>query len=101
MFEVKVSNAACGHLRFALRTIALTDPAAAKECIKQIVLSLKALEQGNLNAFYFFNVHGIKENKYHQMLIDKRFLAIFYLDGQSVYVDYILDLHTEYEWLAE
>lgn len=99
MYQVKVSNEACGHLRFLLRSIALKDKDSAQNFAEQIVCSLKGLEQGNPNEFYYFNVQGIKENKYHRMLIEDRFLAIFYLDSKIVYVDYVLDLQTEYEWL--
>lgn len=99
MYYVKISNTACGHLRFLLRSIALTDAAAAQDYTEQINRNFQGLSQGNPNEFYYFNARGIKENKYHRMLIADRFLAIFYLDGNMVYVDYVIDLQTECEWL--
>ena len=99
MYEGKVSNTDRSHLRCLMRSIALKDKETARNCAQQICLNLRALGQGNPNEFYYLNAQGIQENKYHQMLIADRFLAIFYLDGQTVYVDYVLDLQTEYEWL--
>lgn len=101
MYDVKISNTACGHLRSLLRSIALEDKVVAQNCVQQICLNLRALSQGNPNEFYYFNAQGIKGNKYHRMLIADRFLTIFYLDGKMVYVDYMLDLQTECEWLKD
>lgn len=41
----------------------------------------------------------IPYHKYRFLLFEKRYMIIFQLDGQIVYVDYVLDCRQDYRWL--
>ena len=39
-------------------------------------------------------------NKYHKKIISKRYLIIYQIKNNIVYVDYIVDCRTDYKWLT-
>jgi plasmid stabilization system protein ParE len=38
-------------------------------------------------------------NKYRKLLVDKRYLLIYQIKDDTVYIDYILDCRQDYGWL--
>ena len=40
-------------------------------------------------------------NKYRKKLVAKRYLLIYQIKGNNVFVDYILDCRQEYKWLLK
>lgn len=41
----------------------------------------------------------IKFGKYRKMLVDKRYLFIYQVKENTVYIDYIVDCRENYQWL--
>lgn len=41
----------------------------------------------------------IMPNKYHKMFVEKRYLVLYQIQDDVVYVDYILDCRKNYSWL--
>ena len=42
----------------------------------------------------------IKSGKYRKMLVEKRYLVIYQVKENTVYVDYIVDCRENYQWLV-
>ena len=38
-------------------------------------------------------------NKYHKMVISKRYLLIYQIKDEAVFIEYILDCRQDYRWL--
>ena len=49
--------------------------------------------------FLFFESTFIPDGRYRKMLSAKRYLLLYEIDGNDVYVDYIVDFRQDYEWL--
>lgn len=49
----------------------------------------------------FFRESGFPENTYHSYLIEKRYLLIFKIEENTVYIEYILDCRQDYPWLLQ
>lgn len=51
--------------------------------------------------FPFFNEPYITPNKYRKMFIKKWYIVLYQIKDDTVYVDYIIDCHQNYDWLMK
>ena len=82
------------HLKFLAQ---VSKPAAAAEK-KEIMTELRSLSQMP-DRYPLFEGSFVPSNKYHRLFIKKRYLALYQVQGDTVYVDYILDCRQDYDWL--
>ena len=75
-----------------------TGQDAAKAKKKEIMTAMRSLCQIP-QRFPFFEELYITPNKYHKMFIEKRYLVLYQIQDDTVYVDYILDCRKDYSWL--
>lgn len=47
----------------------------------------------------WFNKEYLPQYQYRSMLFDKRYLIIFQIQGNTVYIDYVIDCRQDYSWL--
>lgn len=83
-----------GHIRF----MAQESPSAAlkaKRAVMDGVRSLKEMPE----RFPFLAAEFIPPNKYHRMFVEKWYLVLYQIKGQTAYVDYIVDCRQDYGWL--
>ena len=97
-YKVIVSEKAQRMLGNHIRFLANVDRHAAVELKKKIMTALRSLEEFP-ERYPFFQVEYIPSNKYHKMVTDKRYMALYQIKDDTVYVDYILDCREDYEWL--
>lgn len=45
--------------------------------------------------------HHIPRGKYHKMTVEKRYLVLFQIREDVVYVDFIIDGRQDYQWLIK
>ena len=97
-YSVVVSTAAKQMLGTHIRFIAQVSKESALTQKRQIMAALRSLE--NMPDRYpFFDAPFIRSYKYHKMFIGKYYLALYQIQDNSVYVDYILDCRKDYKWL--
>lgn len=82
------------HIRFMAQ---INKPAAAK--IKEEIMNAMRSLQKMPYRFPFFNEPYIPVNKYHKMYVPQRYLILYQIQDNTVYVDYILDCREDYSWL--
>lgn len=97
-YQVIVSDKAMRMLGNHIRFLADADRNAAAETKKKIMAALRSLTELP-ERYPFFHAEYIPSNKYHKMVIHRRYLALYQIKDTSVYVDYILDCRQDYEWL--
>ena len=83
-----------GHVRF----LAQKSLPAARKMKNDLIDAIKSLYQMP-ERFPFLAADFIPPNKYNKMLVGKRYLILYQIKGQMVYVDYIVDCRQDYEWL--
>lgn len=97
-YTVIVSERATSMLVNHVKFLARVAPEAAKKLHKEIITEAKALEFMP-EGYPWLNYAEIPANKYRKKLVAKRYLLIYQIKDDKVYVDYILDCRQEYKWL--
>jgi len=95
---VIVSERASGMLVAHVRFLANVSEEAAQNLIRDFGSAATSLEEiPNRNPWFTSAV--LPMNKYHKLLFGSRYLLIYQIKSDNVYVDYILDCRQEYSWL--
>ena len=81
-----------GHIRFWRKS-----PSGARKTKSELVSAIRCLYQ--MPERFLLNAELIPPNKYHKMLVQKRYLILYQIKDQTVYVDYIMDCRQDYGWL--
>lgn len=97
-YRVIISDKAKQMLGYHIRFLAQVNRKAAIDKKKQIVHTLRSLSQMP-ERFPFFDAEYIPPNRYHRMFVEKRYLVLYQIRDNTVYVDYILDCRQDYPWL--
>lgn len=84
-----------GHVRF----LAQKSPAAARRVKNDLMDAIRSLQQMP-ECSPFLDVEFIPVNKYHKMIVQKRYLILYQIKDQTVYVDYIVDCRQDYGWFV-
>ncbi|MDD3852204.1 MAG: type II toxin-antitoxin system RelE/ParE family toxin [Syntrophomonadaceae bacterium] len=85
-----------GHVRF----LAQKSPAAARRTKNELMNAIRSLS-AMPERFPYLNAEFIPLNKYHKMFAEKRYLILYLIKDQTVYVDYIVDCRQDYGWLLQ
>lgn len=67
---------------------------------REIIEAMRSLEYMP-HRFPFFEDAIIPKNKYHKMYIKNRYLILYQIKDDTVYVEYILDCRKDYSWLIK
>lgn len=98
-YKVIVSDRArqmlAGHVRF----LAQKSPTAARRVKNELMNAIRSLHQMP-ERYPFFDAGFIPLNKYHKMFVEKRYLILYQIKDQTVYVDYVVDCRQDYAWLV-
>lgn len=90
----KASEMLISHARFLVQV----SEKAALNLIKEFELSAKSLEDfPDRNPWLSDSVIPI--NKYRKLLLCSRYLLIYQIKRDTVYVDFIVDCRQDYGWL--
>lgn len=98
--KVIVSDRAKAMLGTHIKFLAGVNKEVAKRTKDKIIAELSSL-QAMPQRFPFFNERYIIPNKYHKMLIEKRYLVNYQIKDDTVFIDYILDCRQDYSWLLK
>ena len=82
------------HIKFLARV----SPEAAKKLHREIIAEAKALELMP-KSYPWLISSEIPANKYRKKLVEKRYLLIYQIKDNDVYIDYVLDCRRDYNWL--
>lgn len=97
-YNVVLSARAKRMLGTHIHFIAKVNKTAAKKQEKEIVQAVRSLAHMP-QRFPLLDQMYNPSGKYRKMFIEKWYLAIYQIQDDTVYVDYILDCRKEYSWL--
>lgn len=97
-YHVTISERATAMLLNHVRFLANVSPDAASRLHKEIIKEINELEYMP-QSYPRFNSPEIPANKYRKKLVAKRYLLIYQIKDENVFIDYILDCRQEYGWL--
>ena len=79
--------------------LAQVDPKAAEDCKREIINGIRSLEKMP-ERFPLFEPEN-RLSPYRKMFIPKRYLVLYIIKEDTVYIEYILDCRQDYGWLIE
>ena len=98
LYKVVVADKAkeaLGEIIAYIAADSLQNAQSVKTGIIKALNSLAVLPE----RFPFLEGEFIPYNKYRKMVVLKRFLVIYQLKAETVYVDFVLDCKQDYGWL--
>ena len=98
-YKVIVSDRACQMLAGHVQFLAQKSPAAARRTKNDLMDAIRSLSTMP-ERFPFLNAEFLPFNKYHKLFVEKWYLILYQVKGQTVYVDYIVDCRQDYGWLV-
>ena len=98
LYKVIISDRATDMLMQHVRFLAQVSPEAADKLRTEIIEAAKSLENfPERNSWLSDTVLPV--SKYRKMIISKRYLLIYQIKADAVYIEYVLDCRQDYQWL--
>lgn len=98
-YKVLISGEAKQMLSEHVYFLAQVDPKAAEDCKREIINGIRSLEKIP-ERFPLFEPEN-RLSPYRKMFIPKRYLVLYIIKEDTVYIEYILDCRQDYGWLIE
>ncbi len=95
-YEVFISPRAKQMLGSHFRYLSQVSPDAAKKMKAKLIQAIASL-QTMPQRFPFFQDLYIPANKYRKMYVKERYIVLYQIQDQNVFVDYVLDCREDYE----
>lgn len=89
-YRVIVSDRARQMLANHVRFLAQKSPSSARKVKNNLMDAIRSLQQMP-ERYPFLKAEFIPPNKYHKMFVEKRYLILYQVRDQIVYVDSIMD----------
>ena len=97
-YEVTVSERAAGMLTAHAAFLAQSSPAAAEHLIAAFETAANSLREMPRRCPVLQGDY-IPANRYRALLFEKRYLLIFQIMEEHVFIDYVIDGRQDYDWL--
>ena len=97
-YKIIISDKASDMLQKHIAFIGNVSKTSAKKEKDNIVSAIKKLKE-DAQIYPFFENEFIPRNKYHKYVVSKRYIILYQIKDNVVYVDYILDTRQDYSWL--
>jgi ParE toxin of type II toxin-antitoxin system, parDE len=98
LYKIIVSDRASDMLMQHMRFMAQVSLQAADKLRAKIIEAAKSLENFPERNLWLLDA-VLPVRKYRKMIISKRYLIIYQIKADTVYVEYVLDCRQNYQWL--
>ena len=98
-YRVSVSGEARRMLREQVYFLARVNPAAAEKLRRELVSAIRSLEK--LPERFPYLDPEDRKNAYRKMFVPNWYLVLYLVQGEQVFVEYVLDCRQDYGWLLE
>ena len=99
-YRVIISDRAKEMLGMHIRFLAQVNKSAATKLKSRLVEEMRSL-QDMPQRYPFFNENYIPSNKYHKLYVENRYLVLYQIKDDAIYVDWIVDCRQDYQWLLK
>ena len=96
-YQVAVSGEAQRMLKDHVFFLATVNPDAAERLRKTIVEQIRGLE--TMPERHPYLEPDDRRNPYRKMVVQKRYIVIYMVVADTVYVEYVVDGRQDYQWL--
>lgn len=99
-YNVVVSERARQMVHVHMRFLAKVSPESAQKTRKTIGEAIRSLAVMP-ERYPFFSGDAVQQNKYRRMPAGKRYLLLYQIRENTVFVDHIFDCRQDYGWLID
>lgn len=96
-YHVLVSDEARTMLRKHVQFLATLNPDAAERLRETLISGIRSLTTMPERCPYLDSEN--RRSPYRKLIIPSSYLVVYLVDGDTVYVEYILDCRQDYRWL--
>ena len=97
-YTVKIQDPATNMLIYHTRFLAQVSESAAQRLVEEFYSKAKTLEYMPERCPWLTD-DIIPRNKYRKLVFNKRYMLVFQVKGDKVYIDAIVDCRQDYSWL--
>lgn len=97
-YKIYISERASQQIKEHLIYISNVSKKAASKQKTVFKESINKIED-NPKGYPFFESKYIPANKYHKYIVSKRYIIIYQIKDDVVYIDYVIDTRQNYSWL--
>ena len=97
-YKIVISQRAKSEIENHINFLARVNIEAAKSLKSNIIKDIKSLEFMPQRNSFLIN-EFISANKYHRMLCQKRYLLLYQIKDDTVYLVLVIDCRQDYSWL--
>ena len=97
-YKVIVSDRARQMLGIHIRFLSEISPSGARKAKGELLKAIRSLSKMP-ERYSLFSGEFVPPNQYHKMLVGSYYLLLYQIRGDTVFVDYILDCRSDYQWL--
>ncbi len=97
-YHVIISERAGDMMMQHIRFLAKVSPQAADRLRRDFVEAAESLQEFPERGSWLSDPL-LQANKYRKLLVDKRYMLIYQIKDNTVYIDYIVDCRQDYRWL--
>lgn len=97
-YKVIISDKAMSMLASHVRFLAQVSVNAALKLKAELIKEMQSLDYMP-EGYPWLTDEYIPPNKYRKKLVSKRYLLIYQIIDDTVYIDYVLDCRQDYGWL--
>ncbi len=98
LFKVIISERATEMLTSHIRFLAQVSVKAANDLRKEILSVANSLAEMP-ERYGYIDDTALAHNKYRKAIVAKRYLLIYQVKVNTVYIDFIVDCRQGYDWL--
>ncbi len=98
VFQVTVSKKATEMLVSHAAFLSKISPEKTEQLVVSFESAAKSLEKMPYR-YPRISYEYMPDRKYRSLLFEKRYLIIFQISGETVFIDYVLDCRQDYDWL--
>lgn len=97
-YKIAISQRAKVEIENHVNFLARINIESAKTLKENIIKNIKSLEfMPQRNSFLINDF--IPPNKYHKMLCQKRYLLLYQIKDDTIYLEFVVDCRQDYSWL--
>lgn len=97
-YKIIISQRAKTEIENHVNFLARVNIESAKSLKTNIINDIKSLEVMPQRNSFLTN-EFIASNKYHKMVCQKRYLLLYQIKDDTVYLDFVIDCRQDYNWL--
>lgn len=99
-YTVVISDRAKKQIAEHISFVSNVSKPSAKRLKRSIIQTLSSLSDMP-RRYAYLNGEFIEKNHYRKMPLEGRYIAVYHIDDNFVYVDYVLDCRQDYGWLLK